>query len=83
MTIEVDTQAAEILRAATLRAQARGETLGSYLSHVLPPDPVAANPATIERQRKAVESFVEGMSRLTAHLPPGYTADDSRDSIYD
>lgn len=81
-TISVDLQAAEILRRVSQRALANGETLGAYLSHTLPAESFEAPKST--SQRDAWEAFVAGMvSWSTAHLPPGYVADDSRDASYD
>jgi hypothetical protein len=57
--------------------------LGSYLHQVLLAEEVEAPGRTIDRQRKAWNAFVEGMSQFSAHLPPGHVVDDSRDSIYD
>ena len=80
--IEVDAQAAEILRRLAQRATAKGETLGAYLSHTLPPDAIETpRPAS---QRDAWESFVSGMTAWSkSHLLPGYVADDSREAAYD
>lgn len=79
ITIEVDAQAAEILRQADERAQARGESLGAYLRRALPD-----TPHNVQSSRAAWNSFVEGMTAWTnSHVPPGHVADDSRDSIYD
>jgi hypothetical protein len=81
-SIEVDAQAAEILRRVSERAKAKGETLGSYLLHALPTDAIEAQPSA--SQRDAWESFVLGMTTWSkSHLPPGYTANDSRDAAYD
>ena len=80
-TIEVDTVAADILRRADALARANGETLGSYLEHVLPRN-VVNEPRPL--QKEAWENFVRGMTALVeASVPPGHVADDSRDSIYD
>jgi hypothetical protein len=80
--IQVDTQAAELLRRASQRAQAMGETLGAYLSHVLPADETDHHGAA--SQRMAWKAFVSGMTAWSSsHLPAGYVADDSRDAIYD
>jgi hypothetical protein len=80
-TIEVDLQAADILRRVAERARARGETLGAYLSHTLPPEAIGPHRAT--SQREAWESFVSGMTSWSkTHLPAGYVADDSRDAAY-
>jgi len=86
-TIEVDTAVADILRRADAHARARGETLEAYLGRALPRD-VAKDTSQddktkSERQWEALERFFHEMSALTASLPPGYVADDSRDSIYD
>ena len=81
-TIEVDPEAAEILRRIMQRAVARGETLGAYLSHALPPDALDTSRST--PQKEAWDSFVSGMiSWSQSHLPPGYVADDSREAAYD
>jgi len=87
-TIEVDTVAADILRRADAHARAKGETLGTYLEHVLPSEivkdtPIVDDKTKSERQWEALDRFFREMSALTASLPPGYVADDSRDSIYD
>ena len=77
--IEVDVKAAEILRNAADVARARGETLGVYLSKSLPD----LENASKEAQLVAWTQFVEGMSDWSRnHLPPGYVADDSRESMY-
>jgi hypothetical protein len=82
MTIEVDAQAAEILRRVSALAEAKGETLGAYLEQVLPAaDVPEAENAT---QAKAWRAFVEGASALVAKtLPSGHFVDDSRESMYD
>jgi len=64
------------------RAREKGETLGVFLSHTLPPDALEAPPS--RSQKEAWESFVSGMiSWSQSNLPVGYVADDSRDALYD
>lgn len=79
MKIEVDVKAAEILRHADDVARARGETLGVYLSKSLPD----LENTSKEAQLAAWTQFVQAMSEWSRkHLPPGYVADDSRESMY-
>jgi|HubBroStandDraft_2_1064218.scaffolds.fasta_scaffold2299661_1 hypothetical protein len=81
-TIEVDSEAADILRRVMQHAQSMGETLGAFLSHALPPDAMEARRSI--SQKDAWESFVSGMTSWShSNLPPGYVADDSRESTYD
>jgi hypothetical protein len=80
--IEVDSQAAEILRRASQRAAAMGQTLGTYLHQTLPTE--AARSENSISQRDAWNAFVSGMTRWAkTNLPPGHVADDDRDSIYE
>jgi hypothetical protein len=73
-TIEVDMQAADILRRVSQRAHEKGETLGSYLSHTLPDERESLPPSS---QREAWEAFVTGMvSWSSVNLPAGFVADD-------
>ncbi|MCL2649250.1 MAG: hypothetical protein FWD61_20005 [Phycisphaerales bacterium] len=90
ITIEVDVAVADILRRADAHARARGETLSTYLERAVPRDVVKDTPtieddkARIARQTEAWNRFVREMTALvTASVPPGHVADDSRDSIYD
>jgi hypothetical protein len=81
-TITVDVQAGEILRRAAALALAKGETLGAYLGHSLPPDVVSEKSSSSQRQ--AWEAFVKGMTAWSAsNLPAAHIADDARDSMYD
>jgi len=88
-TIEVDTAVADILRRANASASAKGETLSAYLERTLPHDVVkdtsiVDDKTRVERQWEAWDRFVREMTALvTASVPPGHVADDSRDSIYD
>ena len=75
-TIEVDLQAAEILRRATEAAKAQGQTLGAYLQVQLPS---CATSVSAGRQRAAWSAFVAGMAEWPqAHPPTGHVVNDSR-----
>ena len=79
-TIDVDPQAAEILRRASETAKAQGRTLGAFLRSNL--SSVGASPSE-GRQRDAWPAFVTGMTAWSnAHLPAGHIVDDSREAMY-
>jgi len=80
--IEVDIEAAEILRRAASQAHARGQSLGAYLRQSLTAD--AVDQHTALSQREAWDQFIRGMrAHVEASVPKGYVADDSREAMYD
>jgi len=71
-----------LLERIKANAAARQLSLDAYLNDVVARD--ATTRTNGAAQLAAWNAFVSGMTQWSrAHLPPGYVADDSRESIYE
>ena len=83
LTIRISSEAESRLRD---QASAAGKELADYVAELVERGAVASNgslsTATAERRRSALDRFVARARQQSGRLPPGYVADDSRESIY-